>query len=184
MQNFNCVFVQTLDEAVQRLQGQQVFSPFFHLPPTVDTPPKHHRDFQHIIGHQQAKRALEIAAAGAHNVLMIGPPGCGKSLLAETFPTILPRLSNDTQLEVLSLYKLAGEPCANRGYPPFRHPHHSASSVSLIGGGTHPKPGEVSLAHHGVLFLSLRVPGTTKKCRKAPRREIAAGLFLLMVLQN
>jgi magnesium chelatase family protein len=173
LQNFNCVFVQTLDEAVQRLQGQQVFSPFFHLPPIVDTPPKHHRDFQHIIGHQQAKRALEIAAAGAHNVLMIGPPGCGKSLLAETFPTILPRLSNDAQLEVLSLYQLAGE-TADSHFPPFRHPHHSASAVALIGGGSHPKPGEVSLAHHGVLFLD-EMAEFTKKTLDMLRQPLESG---------
>jgi len=154
LKDLDCIFVQTLEETVQYLQGQRVLSlsPAFRTPEIIDSPRKHHRDFQSIIGHHQAKRALEIAAAGGHNVLMVGPPGCGKSLLAETFPTILPSLSHDAQLEVISLYQLAGEKIES-GHPPFRHPHHSASSVSLIGGGTHPKPGEVSLAHRGVLFL-------------------------------
>ncbi|QHN50601.1 ATP-binding protein [Geobacillus stearothermophilus] len=154
LKDLDCIFVQTLEETVQYLQGQRVLSlpPAFRTPEIMDSPRKHHRDFQSIIGHHQAKRALEIAAAGGHHVLMVGPPGCGKSLLAETFPTILPSLSHDAQLEVISLYQLAGEKIES-GHPPFRHPHHSASSVSLIGGGTHPKPGEVSLAHRGVLFL-------------------------------
>nr|WP_286170435.1 ATP-binding protein [Geobacillus sp. AYS3] len=116
--------MQTLEETVQWLQGQHVLplSPQQTTPEHFHSPLKNDRDFRHIIGHHQAKRALEIAAAGGHNVLMIGPPGCGKSLLAETFPTILPELSNDAQLEVISLYQLAGEPCMNGGYPPFRHP--------------------------------------------------------------
>lgn len=84
---------------------------------------------------------------------MVGPPGCVKSLLAETFPSILPPLSQKSQFDVMSIYQLAGVRHANYLVPPFRDPHHSASSVSLIGGGANPKPGEVSLAHHGVLFL-------------------------------
>ncbi len=176
LKDLDCVFVQTLEETVQWLQGQHVLplSPQQTTPEYFHSPLKNDRDFRHIIGHHQAKRALEIAAAGGHNVLMVGPPGCGKSLLAETFPTILPRLSNDAQLEVLSLYQLAGEPCANRGYPPFRHPHHSASSVSLIGGGTHPKPGEVSLAHHGVLFLD-EMAEFTKKTLDMLRQPLETG---------
>lgn len=85
--------------------------------------------------------------------MMDGPPGCGKSLLAETFPSILPPLSQEAQLEKLSLYQLAQATYPSLQAPPFRHPHHSASATSIIGGGTNPKPGEVSLAHNGVLFL-------------------------------
>ncbi|MGD6875667.1 ATP-binding protein [Bacillus infantis] len=105
------------------------------------------------IGHEFAKRALEISASGEHYVLMDGPPGCGKSLLAETFRTILPPLSKEGQLEKISLHQLAGAHYASIITPSYRKPHHSASSVSIIGGGTNPKPGEVSLAHKGVLFL-------------------------------
>jgi magnesium chelatase family protein len=111
------------------------------------------KDFCYIIGHKRAKRALEIAAAGEHNVFMSGPPGCGKSLLAETFPSILPPLTNQTQLEVLSLYQLAGEKRISTKAIPYRNPHHSASSVSIIGGDSFPRPGEISLAHKGILFL-------------------------------
>jgi magnesium chelatase family protein len=96
---------------------------------------------------------LEIAASGEHYVLMDGPPGCGKSLLAETFRSILPPLSKQGQLEKISLHQLAGDSYTSLSIPPYRHPHHSASPVSIIGGGTNPKPGEVSLAHRGVLFL-------------------------------
>ncbi|WP_420796440.1 YifB family Mg chelatase-like AAA ATPase [Alkalihalophilus pseudofirmus] len=110
-------------------------------------------DFRHIIGHERAKRALLVAASGEHNVLMSGPPGCGKSMLAEAFSSILPTLTKDKQLEVMSLYQLAGESVSLPLAAPYRNPHHSASSVALIGGGSNPKPGEVSLAHGGVLFL-------------------------------
>lgn len=110
-------------------------------------------DFSAIRGHPEAKRVLEIAAAGGHHVLLSGPPGCGKSMLADAFHTILPDVSNDEMLEIYSIYHLAKE---RRGFsvrPPYRFPHHSASGIALIGGGTYPKPGEISLAHRGVLFL-------------------------------
>jgi magnesium chelatase family protein len=110
-------------------------------------------DFDQIIGQTMAKRALEISAAGGHHVLMTGPPGCGKSMLAESLPSIMPNLTKEKQLEVVSLYQLSGDSCSYTYLAPFRHPHHSASGVSIIGGGQYPKPGEISLAHHGVLFL-------------------------------
>lgn len=110
-------------------------------------------DFCDVIGHKLAKRALEIAAAGEHHVFMTGPPGCGKSLLAETLPTILPPLSNEAQQEKISLYQLAGSEYGTPEIAPFRSPHHSASSVSIIGGGQNQKLGEILLAHRGILFL-------------------------------
>jgi magnesium chelatase family protein len=176
LKDLNCVFVQTLEETVQSLQGQYILplSPQKITPEHFHSPLKNTRDFQQIIGHHQAKRALEVAAASEHNVLMIGPPGCGKSLLAETFSTILPPLSDDAQLEVISLYQLAGEPSVIGGDAPFRHPHHSASSVSLIGGGTWPKPGEVSLAHRGVLFLD-EMAEFTKKSLDMLRQPLETG---------
>ncbi|MBE1556049.1 YifB family Mg chelatase-like AAA ATPase [Sporosarcina limicola] len=110
-------------------------------------------NFATIRGNSRAKRVLEIAAAGGHHVLLNGPPGCGKSMLADAFHTIFPDVSNEEMLEVYSIYHLAKE---KRGFsvrPPYRFPHHSASAISLIGGGTYPKPGEISLGHHDVLFL-------------------------------
>ncbi|GAA0615549.1 YifB family Mg chelatase-like AAA ATPase [Virgibacillus siamensis] len=150
-----CCFVETLQDVIASFSGQ-LSSFATTMPSTKPTNPEtvtYDKDFEHILGHKQAKRALEIAAAGGHNVLMSGPPGCGKSLLAETFPSILPPLSENHQFDVMSIYQLAGMTNEHYHIPPFRDPHHSASAVSLIGGGANPKPGEVSLAHCGVLFL-------------------------------
>ncbi|WP_080843908.1 YifB family Mg chelatase-like AAA ATPase [Cytobacillus gottheilii] len=149
-------FVQTLSDVIESFSGQlSAFSAVF--PPSRTKPPmkpSYDKDYKHILGHPQAKRALEVAGAGGHNVLMSGPPGYGKSLLAETFSSILPPLTQEAQYEVMSIYQLSGvsQP-ANNQLAPFRNPHHSSSAVSLIGGGSNPKPGEVSLAHRGVLFL-------------------------------
>ncbi len=113
-------------------------------------------DMAYIRGQKLAKRALEIAAAGGHNVLMTGPPGAGKTLLSRTIPTILPMMDREEVLEVSQLYSIAGN--LNSEQPlitsrPFRAPHHTASSISLIGGGSFPKPGEISLSHRGVLYM-------------------------------
>lgn len=113
-------------------------------------------DFKYVKGQARAKRALEIAAAGGHNVLMIGPPGSGKSMLAKCFPSILPDMTFEEALEVTKIHSIAGELDFKKGIVgvrPFRTPHHSASAVSLTGGGAHSKPGEISLAHNGVLYL-------------------------------
>ncbi|MHC0036495.1 YifB family Mg chelatase-like AAA ATPase [Pseudoneobacillus sp. C159] len=160
LRNLEIIFVSTFDETMQFLIDKKIpcptpewFVPFDH---SVRKAPFQRLDFSHIIGHSHAKRALEIAAAGGHHVLMFGPPGCGKSLLAENFPTILPPLNAEQQLEVQSLYQLAAANGASKpalNELPFRQPHHSSSAVSLIGGGSNPKPGEISLAHNGVLFL-------------------------------
>lgn len=112
-------------------------------------------DMQDIAGQEQAKRALEIAAAGGHNILLKGPPGAGKTLLARTFPSILPELTLDEALEVTKIYSISGllenEPIITKR--PFRSPHHTTSHIGLIGGGANPSPGEISLAHRGILFL-------------------------------
>lgn len=115
-----------------------------------------HTCFSDVKGQALAKRGLEIAAAGGHNILLSGPPGTGKTLLAKSFPSILPNLTRAESLEVTSIASVAGELAPTHGLissRPFRSPHHSSSAVALVGGGTWPTPGEISLAHHGVLFL-------------------------------
>ncbi|MCM3443117.1 YifB family Mg chelatase-like AAA ATPase [Metabacillus halosaccharovorans] len=176
LEDIECIVVQHIEEVVQHLEGQELLS-FQPQSPSIEDSPKkdsQQRDFSHVIGHERAKRALEIAASGEHNLLMSGPPGCGKSLLAETFPSILPPLSNQSQLEVISLYQLASE---KRNYDqtvPFRHPHHSSSAVAIIGGGSNPRPGEISLAHRGVLFLD-EIAEFSKKTLDMLRQPLETG---------
>jgi len=133
-------------------------------------------DFNEVKGQQQAKRALEVAAAGGHSVLMLGPPGTGKSMLAARFPGILPPLSEAEALEVAAVHSVStsGFEAARWGQRPFRAPHHSASAAALVGGGNLPRPGEISLAHHGVLFLD-ELPEFDRDVLEALREPIETG---------
>ena len=176
LDGLECMVVQHIDEVLLHLEGQELL-PLAECIKTVESPvqtAQHPKDFCHIIGHEQAKEALVIAAAGEHNVFMSGPPGCGKSLLAETFPSILPPLTKEAQLEVISLYQLAKETAPLPGLVPYRNPHHSSSSVSIIGGGSYPRPGEISLAHRGVLFLD-EIAEFQKKTLDMLRQPLEAG---------
>ena len=147
--------VTTLSELYNHLTGQ---SPIAPQPPNTPEaiPVITQTDFQEIKGQEHVKRALEVAAAGSHNIIMVGPPGSGKTLLARAMPGILPRLTIDEALDVTRIYSVADQLPSdvpliqNR---PFRAPHHTISHAGLVGGGNWPHPGEISLAHHGVLFL-------------------------------
>jgi magnesium chelatase family protein len=133
-------------------------------------------DFNEVKGQQQAKRALEVAAAGGHSVLMIGPPGTGKSMLAARFPGILPELSEAESLEVAAIHSVStsGFEAVRWGQRPYRAPHHSASAAALVGGGVLPRPGEISLAHHGVLFLD-ELPEFDRDVLEALREPLETG---------
>jgi magnesium chelatase family protein len=133
-------------------------------------------DFSEVKGQHQVKRALEVAAAGGHSVLMVGPPGTGKSMLAARFPGILPQLSEGEALEVAAVHSVssAGFEPKRWGERPFRAPHHSASGPALVGGGNQPRPGEISLAHHGVLFLD-ELPEFDRNVLEALREPLESG---------
>jgi len=182
VENVKVAPARTLREVVQVLNGERSLQPVrINREEVFRSHQFYSVDFTDVKGQEQVKRALEVAAAGSHNVIMIGPPGSGKTMLSKRLPTILPDLTLEEALQTTKIHSVAGLIPDGQGIVatrPFRSPHHTISDAGLIGGGTVPKPGEVSLAHNGVLFLD-ELPEFKKNVLEVMRQPMEDGVVTI-----
>ncbi|RDH40511.1 MAG: ATP-dependent protease [Candidatus Aquirickettsiella gammari] len=169
---------QNILQICAHLQGRDLL-PRFQFSPSV-TEPRELPDLAEVYGQAHAKRGLEICAAGRHSLLMVGPPGTGKTMLATRLIGLLPLLNDEQALELAAIHSISGQSIALNDwkYPPFRRPHHTASSIALVGGGSPPRPGEISLAHQGILFLD-ELPEFNRHALEALREPLESGTITI-----
>lgn len=180
--------VTDLRSLISHLRSEKIIKPYAHKKIEIEKGAKGNEyDFCYISGQDQAKRALEIAAAGNHNILMSGPPGSGKTLLSRSVTSILPSMDDEEMLEVTKIYSVAGMFNSAKETlieeRPFRSPHHTTSSVALIGGGQYPRPGEISLSHRGILFLD-EFPEFPRSVLEALRQPLEDGVVTVSRAQG
>jgi magnesium chelatase family protein len=183
--NLEVFGLKCLLDLAELLNGSTHHHPFRLVLTEADRLPEYAVDYGDVKGQRHAVRALEIAAAGGHNVLMVGPPGSGKTMLARRLPTILPPLSIEESIEVTRIYSASGNKGGREGLiweRPFRSPHHTTSYAAIVGGGKNPKPGEVTLGHYGVLFLD-EMPEFDRGVLEALRQPLEDGIVTVSRVQ-